>query len=257
MRFGLCTDIDRIEAAGRMGFAYIECYAAGLAAMSEEEFEKARRTVEASEIRVECFNGLFPGDFTLLGTQEESNLRRYLQALFARVEAIGARMVVFGSGRPRTCPRDLDFLEGCRQMAEVTGIVGELAEPHGITIAVEPLNRGETNMINSVGEAALLAAQAKRPNVQVLADAFHMFKEGESMDQIRRVGRLAHTHVAALAGRRYPLERDPLLEEFFRALADIGYAGAMSIEGSTDSMEEDGPRALAVLRQLESAAAAQ
>ena len=101
----------------------------------------------------------------------------------------------------------------------------------------------------------MLAAQVRRPNVQVLADAFHMFQEGESMDQIRRVGRLAHTHVATLAGRRYPLEKDLLLEEFFRALADIGYAGGMSVEGGTDDMEKDGPRALSVLRELEAAMA--
>lgn len=69
MRFGVCTDVDNIEVAQRLGFAYIECYAAGLAAMTEEEFERAKAAVEQSSIQVECFNGLFPGDFSLLGAR--------------------------------------------------------------------------------------------------------------------------------------------------------------------------------------------
>ncbi|MFQ9798437.1 MAG: hypothetical protein ACLR23_05365 [Clostridia bacterium] len=68
----------------------------------------------------------------------------------------------------------------------------------------------------------MLAAWIHRPNVKVLADGFHMFKEGESMNNIRRAGELAHTHIATLEGRRYPLERDPRLEEFFQALVDKG-----------------------------------
>ena len=238
MRFGVCTDVDNIEVAQRLGFAYIECYAAGLAAMTEEEFERAKAAVEQSSIQVECFNGLFPGDFSLLGARDDDRLRRYLDALFTRVEAFRAPLV------------------GCRQLAEITGIIGEVAEPHGITIAIEPLNHSETNMITSVGEAAMLAAWIHRPNVKVLADGFHMFKEGESMNNIRRAGELAHTHIATLEGRRYPLERDPRLEEFFQALVDKGYAGRMSIEGGTDNLEEDGARALATLRELEALAAA-
>lgn len=76
------------------------------------------------------------------------------------------------------------------------------------------------------------------------------------MNNIRRVGELAHTHIATLEGRRYPLDKDPLLEEFFQALADMGYAGRMSIEGGTDNLEEDGARAIATLRELEALAAA-
>ena len=256
MRFGLCTDVDNIEVAQRLGFAYIECYAAGLASMTEEEFERAKAAAEQSSIHVECFNGLFPGDFSLLGARDDDRLRRYLDALFARVEAFRAPLVVFGRGKARSCPEGMDFAEGCRQLAEITQIMGEVAEPHGITIAIEPLNQSETNMITSVGEAAMLAAWIHRPNVKVLADGFHMFKEGESMNNIRRVGELAHTHIATREGRRYPLEKDPLLEEFFRALADMGYDGRMSIEGGTDNLEEDGARAIATLRELEALAAA-
>ena len=52
MRFGVCTDVDNIEVAQRLGFAYIECYAAGLAAMTEEEFERAKAAVEQSSSRM-------------------------------------------------------------------------------------------------------------------------------------------------------------------------------------------------------------
>lgn len=131
MRFGLCTDVDNIEVAQRLGFAYIECYAAGLASMTEEEFERAKAAAEQSSIHVECFNGLFPGDFSLLGARDDDRLRRYLDALFARVEAFRAPLVVFGSGKARSCPEGMDFAEGCRQLAEITQIMGEVAEPHG------------------------------------------------------------------------------------------------------------------------------
>jgi sugar phosphate isomerase/epimerase len=59
-------------------------------------------------------------------------------------------------------------------------------------------------------------------------------------------------HIAAKAGRRYPVsEEGEQYREFFRELKKIGYNGRMSIEGKTDNIEEDAPKALSLLKKLE------
>ena len=74
------------------------------------------------------------------------------------------------------------YVEALRRMAPV-------AQRHGVTIVVEPLNRGECNLINTIVEGAEAAAQADHPAVKLLVDIFHMLRNGESPDDIVTVVR--------------------------------------------------------------------
>ena len=62
------------------------------------------------------------------------------------------------------------------------------------------------------------------------------------------MGKLWHTHVATVDGRRYPVQSDDLLEAFFKELKAINYDERMSIEGKTENFEKDAIQAQSIKR---------
>lgn len=86
--------------------------------------------------------------------------------------------------------------------------------------------------MKTVIEGVALARKINHPYVKALADYFHMQVEKEGMSSILAAGDdLYHTHTAALVGRSLPLEYDQEIQAYFiKALKQIGYRGALSIE---------------------------
>ena len=251
MRIGLCTGLENLELTRRLGFDYIECTVSGIAALTDAEYAKALAAVKSSSISVERANVLFPGAIKLIGPEKDHKaIDEYLEKAFARVSSLGAKTIVFGSGKARAIPGDIPFSQGYRELVAVTKRMGEIAGKHGLCIAIEPLNREETNCINSLKEGAMLEADANSPAVGLLADLYHMLKENESLENILAVKQLKHTHIALLEGRGFPLKATEEVKVFFDMLKQAGYAGTMSIEGKTDNLEKDAALSLAVLRSL-------
>lgn len=252
MRFGVCTDIENINIVQRFGFDYIEANASVIAALGAEEFEAKRAMVSAADIKCECWNVLFPQTVSLLGkgASDWNDVESYLHHTFKRVAMLGGQVVAFGSGKCRSYPQDMSFFDAHRGLADVIASVGKIADEYQLTVAIEPLNHTETNMICTVAEGAMLVAQLNSENIRLLADGYHMFFDGEPLDNIKRVGKFAHIHIAALDGRRYPTTNDEMLTEFFTQHCGIGYNERVSIEGSTVNFNEDAPKALALLRKL-------
>jgi sugar phosphate isomerase/epimerase len=251
MRFGLCASLDDLSLAERLGFDYIECSVSSIEALSDEAFAAAVLAVNKSSIAAERVNVLFPGSIQLIGPgADQKKIDAYLEKALGRVKALGTTLAVFGSGRCRSIPAELSFRQGYRELIRVTRRIGEIAARHGITIAIEPLNRAETNCINSLKEGAMLQAGVDSQSVGLLADLYHMGREHEPMENIPAVRELSHTHIALPEDRAYPLTMTRDVENFFAALKQIGYTGTMSIEGKTDNMEQDAAAALKVMRSL-------
>ncbi|MGC8787592.1 MAG: TIM barrel protein, partial [Anaerolineae bacterium] len=57
----------------------------------------------------------------------------------------------------------------------------EYAQSVGVRVAIEPINRYETNFLNTVAEALVFADEVGLGNVVVLADTFHMNIEEVSL----------------------------------------------------------------------------
>jgi sugar phosphate isomerase/epimerase len=250
MKIGLCTGLENLELAQRLGFDYIECAVSTIASLSDEEFAQTEELVKASPIKVERANVLFPR-IKLLGPEKDQKaIDEYLEKAFTRVGALGAQVVVFGSGVARAIPQEFPFRQGYRELVAATKRIGEIAGNHRLTVSIEPLNREESNCINSVKEGAMLEADVDSPSVGLLADLYHMLRENESMENILAVKALKHTHIALLEGRGFPVRATREVEAFFDALRKIGYDGTMSIEGRTENLEQDAAAALKALRSF-------
>ncbi len=101
----------------------------------------------------------------------------------------------------------------------------------GTVLLYEPLNRYETNLINTLGDAVTLLTGIGSEHVKILADLYHMnIEEANLADAIRNAGpRIGHVHFADSNRRAAGLGHTNFLP-VISALVEIGYAGYLSAE---------------------------
>lgn len=108
---------------------------------------------------------------------------------------------------------------------------GERAKKAGTTFLLEPLNRYEGNVVNTIGEAAEIIRSLSTRQVSILADLFHMNIEEQDVCAALRAGGPLIAHVQLADSNRRPAGHG---HTDFRAvaatLASIGYAGYLSAE---------------------------
>ena len=130
------------------------------------------------------------------------------------------------------------YLPGRRRTAEewkrAVGCYQELGPvltAHGVTIAIEPLNRFETYFLNTAADAVALCDEIDHPNVGILFDTFHANIEEKSIGAAYRlVGRhLKHVHTCE-NDRGIPGSGHVEWSDVFAALRDVGYDGWLTIE---------------------------
>lgn len=236
IRFGVCTSFENIPALIDAGYDYIEYNFTSLVRMTDEEFRQAKAAVEKYGFYAESFNCFFPAEIRLTGADVDLRLiSGHIRAGMARAAELGGKLCVIGSGGSRRIPDGFDFATGYDQFSEVLRIAGDIAAEYGITIVVEPLQEWETNLINTVAECIELVKKVNKPNVKALADFYHVYRSGETLDAIRHNdGWLAHLHLArANDDRAMPYDEDiPKIEEWADAVKQSCYNGRLSLEGS-------------------------
>jgi D-psicose/D-tagatose/L-ribulose 3-epimerase len=138
------------------------------------------------------------------------------------------------SGKPRTADEWKWSVEGMRQ-------VGEYAKKAGdVVLAVEPVGRFESHFLNIAEDAVRYCKEVGTGNVKVHLDAFHMIREESSFTgAVNTCGKeyLAYVH-ACENNRGIPGTGLVPWKEFFIALKNIGYEGALGIESFDPSFEE-------------------
>ncbi len=134
-------------------------------------------------------------------------------------------------------------VEGIREMAQY-------AAPKNIRLAMEPLNRFETDMINIVTQGLDFADQVGMDNVGLHLDTFHMhLEERSSAAAIHQASdRIFHFH-ACENDRGVPGTGQVHWDEVAAALKDVKYDGAVVIESFTSQVKEIA-RAVCIWRQI-------
>jgi sugar phosphate isomerase/epimerase len=177
-------------------------------------------------------------------------MKRYTRQALERAQSIGAKIAVFGSGGARQVPDDFPREQAVEQIVTFLNVAADAADQTDLVIAIEPLNRKESNIINSVAEGVEFARQVNRDKIRVLADFYHMDEEAEPLDHIVDYKDwLAHIHVAD-TGRRAPGLGQYPYQEFTVALREAGYNGLVSIECRWDDFAAEAPPAVQFLRDV-------
>ncbi|MCU9614842.1 sugar phosphate isomerase/epimerase [Caldibacillus lycopersici] len=232
MKLGCCASIDKAETLYQAGYDFIECTVLSLKPEAPDtEFQSILKTYEASPIPVATCNILFPRDMKIVGENvNDKRLQNYLTTALERVAKIGADTIVFGSGGARSVPVGFSREKAEEQIIQCLNVAADIAEPLQLTIVIEPLNRKESNIINSIPEAIAIAKKVNRKSIQVLADFYHMEEEGEAVSNIVANREfIKHIHVAdtdrlAPGTGKYPFS------ELVDQLKLANYNGRVSIE---------------------------
>lgn len=110
--------------------------------------------------------------------------------------------------------------------------VSQIAGDCGVTLGLEPLNRFETDMINTVDQALSILEEVGNPNLKIVLDTFHSnIEEKDIPASIRKIGKDLLCHVQGNESDRGTPGTGHLEWHGIQgALADIGYDGAVVIE---------------------------
>ena len=128
--------------------------------------------------------------------------------------------------------------------------LADYAATQGVKLAFEPLNRFETDLVNTVDQGLRLIEDIGRPNVGFLLDTFHMNIEEKSIpDAIRRAGPHIFEFHACSSDRGTPGEDHLPWPAIVDALAETQYGGAVVIEAFTPKIKEIA-RAVSLWRPL-------
>ncbi len=165
--------------------------------------------------------------------------RNYLSYCTDVAHALGATMVggpLYGNPLVFAARAPHPVSESQRQSREAWCIEGlqaaaPLAAQAGIRFGVEPLNRFETDILNTTRQGIELVRRVDHSAVGLVLDTFHMNMEDDDLPgAIRAAGRHLFHFQANENHRGYlgtgHIEWTPAV----RALADIGYAGTISLE---------------------------
>ncbi len=258
MKFGVCTDWTVAEALARAGFDYIEINATGHLKGLEPEsaFAAVLAQIRLCPLPCEAANCFLPATLKITGPDADMNrLRDYVANVMERAQRAGLSTIVFGSGSARRVPDGFDRNRAYAQLVEFGRMAGPIAQRHGITIAVEPLNRKECNILNSLAESAAYVQDVGHENVRLLIDSYHWAVEKEPLENIVANGRLLrHVHISTFASRKAPGLEPCDLSAFFAALKRGGYDGRVSVEAAWDDIAKQASMVLADLKKQSGAA---
>lgn len=246
------------------GYDFAELTVGALANLSEDEYDDVLQELRRSPIPVPIYNSFVPAAIPLAGPDvSQQSIEAYLDKSMHRVADAGGSTIIFGSGAARKAPKGFPIEAAMEQIQCFLHMCEIRANSLGITVAIEPLNKQETNIINSVAEAVELARTVGLPHIKVLADSYHMFVENESHDVISEAAPwLAHVHISdrdriypgKLAGESQTVAAGGGkaggvdFKSFFGALKKVGYEGLISTECPFDDFEAETKESLVFIR---------
>ena len=247
MQIGFCTDPATLATLpARPACDFIEGHVVNFLTPEAPDADFAPRAaaVKACGYPMPAANVLLPAALKVTGPEiDYARLDRYATNVFRRSKEIGITLIVFGSAGARMIPEGFSATKAFEQYVDVLKQFGPLAEENGVTLVVEPLNRVECNLVNTILEGAEAVRRANTNGVKLLVDIFHMLRNGESPDDIEKVGPLIrHAHVAEDKDRAAPSVNGEDLRPFYRALHRAGYRDRLTIEAVwTDLPNQLGP----------------
>jgi D-psicose/D-tagatose/L-ribulose 3-epimerase len=262
MRIGYCTNLiatqidgtgsEWIEKGQENGFDYVELPLAQMVDLNDEEFCSLKERVDFSGLKCEACNNFFPGSIRLTGNAVDyGKIEEYLEKALGRAAQLGVKVIVLGSPKSKNVPEGYPMDKAWSQLVELLRHIDSLVKTKDITIVIEPLNKMESNIINTAAEGLRLVKAVDRENIKLLIDYYHLYMEKENPEIILDAGYyIKHIHFANPTGRVYPIETEDGYIRFMNLLKGIGYEGRISIEAYTKDFSHDAKRSVKILRQL-------
>lgn len=219
-----------IRRAAELGFDGVEL---AMKSADEVEPERLAALLDATRIEVSAVStGQVYADSGLSLTDTDPDRRaRAVETLRSLVDLAArfGRRLNIGRVRGRIAGRDP---AGVRTLlAESLRALADHAGPLGVQLVVEPVNRYETDFLNSVEEAAVFVRDARVPGLALMPDLFHMNIEDRDIAATlcEHATAIGYVHLAD-SNRRAPGQGHTDFDAAFAALRAGGYQGWFSVE---------------------------
>jgi sugar phosphate isomerase/epimerase len=114
---------------------------------------------------------------------------------------------------------------------DMAGRICDIAEPLGVTIIIEPVNRYEINFINNLDEGSKLLRKLGRTNIGLMPDLFHMNIEDDQIGAslVRNADLIKYIHLAD-SNRLAPGWGHLDFDQVFQALKKAKFNGWAAVE---------------------------
>ena len=251
-QIGVCASLTDSKLLKDSGCAYIEEGVRRFLIPEEPEEKFGAKLAELKEaaLPVLACNGFLPGQLKAVGAEaKHDKILAFAETAFRRAARAGVGTIVWGSGESRRIPDGFSRAKAEEQFRDLAKRVAALAGRHGVIVCLEPLNSGETNFVNSLKEGAAVVEAVSHPNLKLLADFYHLLRQGETPDAVETYGKhIHHCHIAEKDKRTPPGTAGDDFKPFFKRLKTAGYQGRISMECGWKSMKDELLAAMTFLR---------
>ncbi|MDZ5783493.1 sugar phosphate isomerase/epimerase family protein [Marinococcus luteus] len=237
MKFSICSWIfgdqpieQTMREAASIGYDEIEIHA------KDYNWEELTRLAETLGLRIRglCADAAWPRRETDL-SQIDPLMRKkavnYFKEQISRAYRAGAEYMVLSPCAPGKSEPEGNGKEEWKAAVLSLQEIAPYAEERNVALVIEPLNRYESCIINTGGQALVLVEEIGHPFVTTMLDTFHMNIEESSMEApFHHLGpALSHIHVAD--NNRQGLGYGILpWEAIVGAIKETGYDATITVE---------------------------
>ncbi len=220
--------------AARMGYDALEL---PLESVSDWDPLRARTVLDGLGMGAVVVGAMGPGRSLLARAGDVAATQDYLRACLDAAAVLGASIVAGPFYAPTGVTWRMDEAERAEVVGELRENLAPLAREAaaiGVTLAVEPLNRYETSVLNTVAQSLDALAPLLGAGLGLALDTYHLnIEEKRPADAVRAAG-AAIAHVQVCGSDRGAVGDDHTdWPEMLRALDDAGYRGALGLESFT------------------------
>lgn len=212
---------------------------------------RLRRTVEAAGLCVTGLHWLLVAPKGLSITADDAAVRsrtvEVMRRLVGVCAALGGKVLVHGSPAQRAVPSGTSRAEALARARDCWAAAAEEAARAGVIYCIEPLSRDQTDVVNTIAEAAAVVREIGNPVLRTMIDTSSaVLAEAKPVpdliDEWLPTGLVAHVQVND-PNRRGPGQGDMRFAPVFAALCRHRYDGVVAVEPF--DYQPDGPGAAA------------
>ena len=223
---------EKLQKASRLGADGVEIATTNPASLDSQALCGSLERYNLKAAAIASGGMAFSAGLTLLNPQEEISAlaQQRLRDLIDFAAAVKAPIVTIGSFRGRVAPFGP---AGRSRLKNILCEAGNHAVGKGVHLAIEPLNRFETDIIFNVDEGLAFLQEAGHPALGLLLDTFHVNIEESSWSapflRAAKAGKLLHVHLGD--NNRLPPGQGLIdFRSILSALQSAGYDGFLSAE---------------------------
>lgn len=225
-------DLEKsLKKAVALGFEAVELFTGSADALEENLLADLLEKYELKLAAVGTGAGKVLHGLTL--TDPDPEVRQKAFSFISDMISFGAKFgapAIIGSMQGNVLPNG-NREQTIALLAEGLSILQKRASESGVFLIYEPLNRYETNLLNTLESAVDFLGQNNLKNTKLLADLFHMNIEEDNLAQsIRDFGKyIGHVHFADSNRRPMGFGHTDMVP-IAGVLKEIGYSGYVSAE---------------------------